>query len=68
MTAEKYTKALDFEQVRVRGGDLAELSRVIHYLNVGDNEGVTWHTEGDTLVFEWAMGSSLVGGKNYLEG
>lgn len=64
MTAKKYTKAMDFEQVRVAGGDIIELGRVIDRLSY---EGATWHTDGDVIVIEWPMGTQLVGGEDYLE-
>ena len=65
MTAKKYNLTRDFEQVRVYGGDVNELRRVLNALN---EVGATWHTDENSIVFEWSMGTTLVGGEDYLEG
>lgn len=65
MTAKKYDFTKEFEQVRVYGGDVSELCRVLNSLN---EVGATWHTDSDTIVFEWPMGTQLTGGEDYLEG
>jgi len=71
MSAKRYRKTIETEQVRVVGGDVAELAFVANSLvisGVADDNELTWHIQGDTVVFEWSMGGLLTGGTDFREG
>ena len=67
MSATVYERSEDYRQIRVRGDDITELSRVLAAFIEEDNEEARWFTEGDTLVLECPMVKSLIGGSPYLE-
>tara|TARA_R110002020_G_scaffold335482_2_gene550621 strand:- start:1801 stop:2055 length:255 start_codon:yes stop_codon:yes gene_type:complete len=65
MSAHEYERSEDHRQIRVRGGDIAELLAVVGAFAGEDNEEARWFTEGDTLVLEHPLVTSLIGGEAY---
>ena len=65
MTATHHERTVSSEQVRLRGGDLAELATVVAHFAAEVDEKARWFIDGDTLVLETPLGDTLVGGKPY---
>lgn len=67
MSAHEYERSEEHRQIRVRGGDIAELLAVVGAFAQERNEEARWFTEGDTLVLEHPLVTSLIGGGTYPE-
>lgn len=65
MSAHEYERSEDHRQIRVRGGDLAKLLAVLIAFASEENEEAHWFTDGETLVLEHPLVTSLIGGKDY---
>lgn len=62
MSAYHYEREIHSEQVRVMGGDIAELAAVVQEFARTAEEGARWFTEDGSLVLESPLGESLAGG------
>lgn len=67
MTAYEYERSEDHRQIRVIGDDITELLAVVGAFVAEENEEARWFTDGDTLVLEHPLVTSLIGGKEYPE-
>lgn len=65
MSAHEYERSEDHRQIRVIGGDIAELLAVVRAFATEDNEEARWFTDGETLVLEHPLVTSLIGGAEY---
>jgi hypothetical protein len=65
VTATHHEWSRSTEQVRLRGGDLAELAAVVTHFAAEADESARWFINGDVLVLETPLSETLVGGKPY---
>lgn len=65
MSATEHERTEEYRQIRLRGGDIDELVRVVSAFAAEDNEAARWYTDDKTLVLEHPLVMSLIGGTPY---